>query len=126
MANIAKEALRRSPATQAGILLLLLVGPLRSAPLDEMAVARWAKLREVERFQLNIAEKLYKQKQWKVAMAEYEKYLKYRQFTPKHIKETIGRLCRIVSECRIKSVVGVINKLLMICPHGPGILIFLA
>src|SRR5687768_15045629 len=44
--------------------------------LDEMAVDRWAKLREVERYQLTIAEKHYGQSQWKIAADEYEKYLK--------------------------------------------------
>lgn len=61
--------------TTAGMLLLLSLSA-SAASLDEMAVERWAKLRETERYQLNIAEKLYKQKQWKVAAAEYEKYLK--------------------------------------------------
>ena len=43
--------------------------------LDEMSLDRWAKLREVERYQLNIAEKYYKEKKFDVAMSEYEKYL---------------------------------------------------
>jgi len=40
-----------------------------------MSLDRWAKLREVERYQLQIAEKYYREKNWKVALAEYEKYL---------------------------------------------------
>ena len=43
--------------------------------LDEMSLDRWEKLREVERYQLNIAEKYYKEKKYDVAMSEYEKYL---------------------------------------------------
>lgn len=43
--------------------------------LDEMTLDRWKKLREVERYQLNIAEKYYRDKNWKVAMSEYEKFL---------------------------------------------------
>jgi tetratricopeptide (TPR) repeat protein len=49
--------------------------PLSAAKLDEMSLDRWAKLREVERYQLQIAEKYYRDKDWKVALAEYEKYL---------------------------------------------------
>jgi tetratricopeptide (TPR) repeat protein len=47
----------------------------RADKLGEMSLDRWAKLREVERYQLQIAEKYYREKNWKVAMAEYEKYL---------------------------------------------------
>ncbi|MEE2844359.1 MAG: tetratricopeptide repeat protein [Planctomycetota bacterium] len=43
--------------------------------LDEMSLERWAKMREVERYQMNIAEKYYKDKKFDVAMSEYEKYL---------------------------------------------------
>ena len=43
--------------------------------LDQMSLDRWKKLREVERYQLNIAERYYQEKKWKVAAAEYEKYL---------------------------------------------------
>ncbi len=47
-----------------------------AGPLDEMSLDRWAKLREVERYQLNIAEKYYRELKWKVAADEYEKFLK--------------------------------------------------
>lgn len=43
--------------------------------LDEMSLERWAKLREVQRHQIQIAEKYYREKNWKVAAAEYDKYL---------------------------------------------------
>ncbi len=43
--------------------------------LDQMSLDRWKVLREVERYQLNIAERYYKEKNWKVAQGEYEKYL---------------------------------------------------
>ena len=43
--------------------------------LQIMSLERWAKLREVERYQLNIAEKYYKEGKYKVALTEYEKYL---------------------------------------------------
>ena len=43
--------------------------------IDEMSLERWSKLREVERHQMQIAEKYYREKNWKVAAAEYDKYL---------------------------------------------------
>ena len=49
--------------------------PAAAAKLDEMSLDRWAKLREVERYQLQIAEEYCRKKDWKVALAEYEKYL---------------------------------------------------
>ena len=48
--------------------------PCRAA-LDELPVERWARLREAERYQLDIAEKYYREQNWKVALAEYEKFL---------------------------------------------------
>lgn len=47
-----------------------------AGPLDEMSVERWAKLKEAERFQLNAAERVYREGQWKAAADEYEKFLK--------------------------------------------------
>jgi TolA-binding protein len=49
---------------------------LQAGPLDELPLDRWAKLREAERYQMNIAEKFFRERQWKIAAAEYEKYLK--------------------------------------------------
>lgn len=56
--------------------VLLLAVPAFAGPLDEMPLERWAKLREAERFQLTVAEKFYRDKQFKVAADEYEKFLK--------------------------------------------------
>ncbi|WP_020475130.1 tetratricopeptide repeat protein [Zavarzinella formosa] len=56
--------------------LFLMAGPVFAGPLDEMAVERWAKLKEAERYQLNVAEKFYREHQYKVAADEYEKFLK--------------------------------------------------
>jgi TolA-binding protein len=47
-----------------------------AGPLDEMDLKRWKKLKEAERFQLNAAERLYRESQWKAAADEYEKFLK--------------------------------------------------
>ena len=43
--------------------------------LDEMSLQRWSKLREVERHQLKIAERYFRESNWKVAADEYDKYL---------------------------------------------------
>ncbi len=43
---------------------------------DEMSLDRWAKLREVERHQLNAADKYFGKGEWKIAITEYEKFLK--------------------------------------------------
>ncbi|MBP87760.1 MAG: hypothetical protein CMJ64_13730 [Planctomycetaceae bacterium] len=62
-------------------LVIAMIGCLSSIPtasaarLDELSLERWAKLREVERYQLNIAEKYYRDKNYKVAVSEYEKFL---------------------------------------------------
>ena len=60
-------------------ILITLFGVLaRSADaqkLDVLPLEQWAKLREVERYQLNIAEKYYQEKNYKIAASEYEKFL---------------------------------------------------
>lgn len=66
-------------STLAGLLAVVCVAlvphTLCAGPLDEMSLERWAKLRETERYQLKIAEKYYNEQNWKVALAEYEKFL---------------------------------------------------
>jgi tetratricopeptide (TPR) repeat protein len=60
------------------LLCCLLFADIQSAnaaKLDELSLERWAKLREVERYQLNIAEKYYREKNYKIALSEYEKFL---------------------------------------------------
>lgn len=62
----------------AAILVALFVLPDRSAhaqKLDVLSLEGWAKLREVERYQMKIAEKYYLEKNYKVAASEYEKFL---------------------------------------------------
>lgn len=73
MAQIATALTRSALAA----LVLSLCAHLASAgPLDEMDLKRWEKLKEAERFQLNAAERLYRESQWKAAADEYEKFLK--------------------------------------------------
>jgi len=43
--------------------------------LDDLSLERWKELRENERYQLQIAEKYYRERNWKVAVAEYEKFM---------------------------------------------------
>jgi tetratricopeptide (TPR) repeat protein len=60
-----------------GFLVGVLFASVAAAgPLDEMDLKRWEKLKEAERFQLNAAERLYRESQWKAAADEYEKFLK--------------------------------------------------
>lgn len=62
----------------AAILVSLFVLPGRTADaqkLDVLSLEGWAKLREVERYQMKIAEKYYLEKNYKVAASEYEKFL---------------------------------------------------
>ena len=72
---------RRRQVAQAVFLLACLLIPLTlvsvgsAQTLDEILKAHIPKLREVERYQLNIAQKYFAEKNWMVAMAEYEKYL---------------------------------------------------
>ncbi len=46
-----------------------------AAPLDQLPLERWAKLREAERYQMQVAEKYFREQNWKIALAEYEKFL---------------------------------------------------
>jgi len=46
-------------------LILGLAVRVSAGPLDELALDRWAKLSEVERYQLQIAERYHKQQNWK-------------------------------------------------------------
>ena len=57
------------------VLTLAVLPPAFAAQLDQLSLDRWAKLREVERYQMQIAERYYKQQNWKIALAEYEKYV---------------------------------------------------
>ena len=67
--------MRTTVLTLIAAFLFGLVAETQAASLDEMSLERWAKLREVERYQLKIAEKYYREKNYKVALAEYEKFL---------------------------------------------------
>lgn len=57
------------------IVLAVAGSKLSAAPLDQLPLDRWAKLREAERYQLQVAEKYYREQNWKVALSEYEKFI---------------------------------------------------
>lgn len=57
------------------VLLVVTSSQLYADPLDTMSLERVKELREVERYQLEVAEKYYREKNWKVALSEYEKFL---------------------------------------------------
>ncbi|MEX1048019.1 MAG: tetratricopeptide repeat protein, partial [Akkermansiaceae bacterium] len=64
--------------------LLVCVAPLSHAlsPLEQIAVPTFEKMREVERYQIRIAEKHYTDKDFKTALAEYEKFLTLYEKSP--------------------------------------------
>ncbi|MCY2968619.1 MAG: tetratricopeptide repeat protein [Planctomycetota bacterium] len=55
--------------------LVSVVTAARGSELDELPLDSWKLLREVERYQLQIAEKYWVEQNWKTAAAEYEKFL---------------------------------------------------
>ena len=67
--------MRTTLLTLIATFVLGLAADTQAASLEEMSLERWAKLREVERYQLNIAEKFYREKDYKIALSEYEKFL---------------------------------------------------
>lgn len=66
------------------ILLAILLAPLSHAlsPLEQIAVPTFESMREVERYQIRIAEKHYTNKEYKTALAEYEKFLTLYESSP--------------------------------------------
>jgi tetratricopeptide (TPR) repeat protein len=48
---------------------------VRADELDELPLDAWKQLREVERYQLQIAEKYWREQNWSTAAAEYEKFM---------------------------------------------------
>ena len=74
MARRTAKEVGRSLAA-AAFLLACVAAVCPAGTLDEMSLERWAKLREAERYQMNIAEKYFRESQWKVALTEYDKFL---------------------------------------------------
>lgn len=64
-------------------LALLLAPPCHAlSPLEQIAVPTFEKMREVERYQIRIAEKHYTNEEYKTALAEYEKFLTLYESSP--------------------------------------------
>ncbi|QDU31297.1 tol-pal system protein YbgF [Anatilimnocola aggregata] len=60
----------------AALLTLGLLAPAGQADeLNELSLDGWKQLKEVERYQLQIAEKYAREANWKIAAAEYEKFM---------------------------------------------------
>ena len=74
-------AIKKKERLTAGVLLAILltaVLPFSATALDyleQIPVETFAKMREVERYQLKVAEKYYTQGNYKVAAVEYEKFI---------------------------------------------------
>lgn len=47
----------------------------RADELNELPLEGWKKLREVERYQMQVAEKYWREQNWKAALSEYEKFM---------------------------------------------------
>ena len=78
------------------LLTILLTASASAQRLDRFALKRWKKLRETERYQLQIAEKYYREKKWKIAASEYEKYLTlYEQSEAAAFAQLKWSLCQV-------------------------------
>lgn len=49
--------------------------PAQTSQLHEMSLERWGQLREVERHQMKVADKYFRDQNWSVAADEYDKYV---------------------------------------------------
>lgn len=78
------------------LLLSVPVLPLCGQSLEELPLDRWKELTETQRYQLQIAEKYYREKNFKVAAAEYEKYLRlYEQSVAGAYAQLKWSLCHV-------------------------------
>jgi len=61
------------------VLVLALAGlgtPARARRIRRLDIERYARLREAERYQIDVADKLFERQKWEAALREYEKYLR--------------------------------------------------
>ena len=66
---------RKVTAIVAFTFLLLSTVAASADELNELPLEGWKKLREVERYQMQVAEKYWREQNWKAALAEYEKFM---------------------------------------------------
>ena len=64
-----------SLALAAALLWATAGGRVQADELNELPLEGWKELREVERYQLQIAEKYFREQNWKAAAGEYEKFM---------------------------------------------------
>ena len=69
-------------AAAAALLFLLPTGARALGYLEQIEVATFAEMREVERYQLKIAEKHYTKGEFKIALDEYDKFLTLYEASP--------------------------------------------
>lgn len=79
---MARSNQRKVGAVAAAILVFCSGWAGALSDLEEIPVATFEQMREVERYQLKIAEKHYTNKNFKVALAEYEKFLTLYEKSP--------------------------------------------
>jgi TolA-binding protein len=82
MARRHREMKRLFPLACALLLATSDVSRAALSPLEQIQVATFEKMREVERYQIRIAEKHYTNSEFKTALAEYEKFLTLYEKSP--------------------------------------------
>ena len=70
-----KSSCIRLPKVIAILIALAMAAAASAQDLDRMALDRWKQLGEADRYQMQVAEEYYRKGEWKVAAAEYEKFL---------------------------------------------------
>ena len=77
-----REMKRFFPLACAFLLATATASRAALSPLEQIQVATFEKMREVERYQIRIAEKHYTNGEFKTALAEYEKFLTLYEKSP--------------------------------------------
>lgn len=92
-----KDCLRvRSFVIAAVLFSSLFVTTSRADELNELSTAGWKELKEVERYQMQIAEKYFRENNFKIAAAEYEKYMElYESGTGAPYAQLKWSLCQV-------------------------------
>ena len=76
--------------------LTVFVASVRADELNELPLDAWKQLREVERYQLQIAEKYWREQNFKVAASEYEKFMElYESSTGAPYAQLKWSLCEV-------------------------------
>jgi len=73
---------RRLPAVILALTISFVAPALALDPLEQIEVETFGKMREVERYQLKVAEKFYTKGEYKIALDEYDKFLTLYEKSP--------------------------------------------